>query len=134
MKLAGRFVVSVAAALCGTAAPAQSPQTHRFTPTAFYTTYSFAHPPALRIRPGDRVVTKTIDAAGTDWNNKPVSPGGNPQTGPFYVEGAEPEDMLVVTIEKIDPNRATGYSKSLLRRMPRRRRPFPRAPIATRSA
>jgi acetamidase/formamidase len=92
----------------------QTQQTYRFTPTAFYTTYSFAHPPALRIRPGDRVITKTIDAAGTDWNNKPVSPGGNPQTGPFFVEGAEPEDMLVVTIEKIDPNRATGYSGSLL--------------------
>src|SRR6476619_342082 len=103
-------IVTAAAASLGS----QSPQTHRFTPTQFYTTYSFAHPPALRIRPGDRVTTKTIDAAGVDWNNKSVSPGGNPQTGPFYVEGAEPEDMLVVTIEKIEPNRATGYSGSLL--------------------
>jgi len=58
--------------LCLTTA-VQSQQTYRFTPTAFYTTYSFAHPPALRIRPGDRVITKTIDAAGTDWNNKTVS-------------------------------------------------------------
>ena len=100
--------------LCGTSATSQSPETHRFTPTQFYTTYSFAHPPALRIKPGDRVITQTIDAAGTDWNDKSVSPGGNPQTGPFYVEGAEPDDMLVVTIEKIEPNRATGYSGSLL--------------------
>ena len=115
MRRAGVFVViCVAAALCSPTATSQAPQTHQFTPTTFYTTYSFAHPPALRINPGDRVITKTIDAAGTDWNNKAVSPGGNPQTGPFYIEGAEPEDMLVVTIEKIEPNRATGYSGSLL--------------------
>ena len=104
----------LAAVLFPVAAASQPPQTHRFTPTAFYTTYSFAHPPALRIRPGDRVTTKTIDAAGVDWDNKSVSPGGNPQTGPFYIEGAEPEDMLVVTIQRIEPNRATGYSGSLL--------------------
>jgi len=107
-------VASTAVALCCATAQSQSTQTHRFTPTTFYTTYSFAHPPALRIKAGDRVITKTIDAAGTDWNDKAVSPGGNPQTGPFYVEGAEPEDMLVVTIEKIEPNRGTGYSGSLL--------------------
>ena len=106
--------IGVAAALRCTTATSQAPQTHQFIPTTFYTTYSFAHPPALRIKPGDRVITKTIDAAGTDWNNRVVSPGGNPQTGPFYIEGAEPEDMLVVTIEKIEPNRATGYSGSLL--------------------
>jgi len=115
MKLAaGAVVAGITAALCATTATPQTPQTHRFIPATFYTTYSFAHPPALRIRPGDRVITKTIDAAGTDWDNKSVSPGGNPQTGPFYIEGAEPEDMLVVTIEKIETNRATGYSGSLL--------------------
>jgi len=115
VRLLRVFVVgSVVAALCGTNATSQSPATHRFTPTTFYTTYSFAHPTALRVKPGDRVITKTIDAAGTDWTDKSVSPGGNPQTGPFYIEGAEPEDMLVVTIEKIEPNRATGYSGSLL--------------------
>ena len=115
MKFAGGAVVAcITALLCATSATSQTSQTHRFTPTTFYTTYSFAHPPALRLKPGDRVVTKTIDAAGTDWNDKAVSPGGNPQTGPFYIEGAEPDDMLVVTIEKIEPNRATGYSGSLL--------------------
>jgi len=76
-------------------------ETHRFTPTMFYNTWSASHPPALRIRPGDRVITKTIDAAGVDWNGKTVGIGPNPQTGPFFVEGAEPGDMLVVTLEKI---------------------------------
>ncbi len=93
----------------------QSPQTHRFTPTQFYATYSFAHPPALRIAPGDRVITKTIDASGADWDGKAVFSGGaNPETGPFFIEGAEPGDMLSVTFHRIETNRATGYSASLL--------------------
>src|SRR5258705_13548523 len=83
MKLSGILAACVVAWLCGTTATSQAPETYRFTPTAFYTTYSFAHPPALRIRPGDRVITKTIAAAGTDWNNNPLSPGGNAQTPPF---------------------------------------------------
>ena len=89
-------------------------ETHRFTPQTFYNTYSAAHPPALRIRPGDRVSTKTVDASGVDWNGKAVAAGGNPETGPFYVEGAEPDDTLVVTFERIEPNRATAFSGSLL--------------------
>ena len=44
--------------------PVVRAETHQFIPSVFYTTYSFAHPPALRIKPGDRVVTKTIDAGG----------------------------------------------------------------------
>ena len=83
-------------------------------PTVFYNTFSGAHAPALRIKPGDHVITKTIDAGGVDWNGKPVASGPNPQTGPFYVEGAEPGDMLVVTFDKIETNRATAYSSSLL--------------------
>jgi amidase len=88
--------------------------THRFMPEKFYNTYSFAHPPVLRIKPGDRVVTRTIDAAGTDLDGKSVASGPNPQTGPFFIEGAEPGDMLVVSIEKIETNRAMAYSSSLL--------------------
>ncbi len=88
--------------------------THQFIPTVFYNTYSFAHPPALRIKPGDRVVTKTIDAGGVDWNGKTVGSGPNPQTGPFYIDGAEPGDMIVVTIEKLETNRASAYASSLL--------------------
>jgi len=88
------FALSVA--LAAAASTLVRAETHRFTPTTYYTTYSFAHPPALRIKPGDRVVTTTIDASGADRNGKTVSPGPNPQIGPFYVEGAEPGDLLVV--------------------------------------
>src|SRR6187551_617024 len=88
-----RALAIVAAAV--SVAAAQTPATHRFVPERFYNTFSFAHQPALRIKPGDRVVTKTIDASGTDWNGKQVAQGPNPQTGPFFVEGAQPGDMLV---------------------------------------
>ena len=97
-----------------TTGPRLAADTHRFTPQQFYNTYSFAHPPALRIKPGDRVITKTIDAAGVDCERQGRRAGPNPQTGPFYVEGAEPGDLLVVTFEKIETNRATAYSSSLL--------------------
>ncbi len=60
------------------------------------------------------MITKTVDAGGVDWNGNQVTPGGNPQTGPFYVEGAEPGDMLVVAIDKLETNRTTANSQSLL--------------------
>src|SRR5262245_56416680 len=116
MRMTRSVLVATLIAGFGMSAGAQPPQgtTHQLVPERFYNTFSFAHPPALRIRPGDRVVTKTIDAAGVDWNDKSVATGPNPQTGPFFVEGAEPGDMLVVRIERLETNRATGYSSSLL--------------------
>src|SRR5436305_5422594 len=93
---------------------ALSAETVRYVPDTFYNTYSAAHPPAIHVKPGDRVVTKTIDAAGVDWNGKAVGIGPNPQTGPFFVDGAEAGDVLVVRFEKIETNRAMAYSASLL--------------------
>jgi acetamidase/formamidase len=93
---------------------AQAPASRTFTPDRFYNTFSFAHPPAMHIVPGERIITKTIDASGTDWNGKQVAQGPNPQTGPFFVDGAEPGDMLVVTFNKMETNRATAYSNSAL--------------------
>jgi len=89
-------------------------QVHQFQATRYYNTFSFAHPPALHVRPGDRVVTRTIDAGGTDELGNRIADGPNPQIGPFYVEGAEPGDVLVVRLERIVPNRATAWSSSLL--------------------
>ena len=89
-------------------------ETHRFVPTTFHNTFSFAHAPVLRIKPGDRVITVTIDAGGMDSNDRRVASGPNPQTGPFYVEGAEPGDMVIVTLNRIEPNRGTARSATLL--------------------
>jgi acetamidase/formamidase len=107
-------IVTVALAVSMLHSALATAETHRFIPQKFYNTYSFAHPPALRIKPGDRVITKTIDAGGVDWDGKSVGSGPNPQTGPFYVEGAEPGDVLVITIDKLETNRAMAYSQSLL--------------------
>ena len=42
---------------------------------------------------------------------KVIPPGhDNPQTGPFYVEGAEPGDTLAIHINKLDPARDHGIS------------------------
>src|SRR5438876_7135837 len=110
MKIAPALISLGLAAACARA----SAETHQFVPSQFYNTYSAAHPPALRIKSGDRVVTKTIDASGTDWNGKMVGSGPNPETGPFYVEDAEPGDMLAVTFDKIETNRVMAYASSLL--------------------
>ena len=103
----------VAVVSLGIAAPIEA-DTLRFVPQNFYNTYSAAHPPALHVKPGDRVVTKTIDAAGVDWEGKSVARGPNPQTGPFFIDGAEPGDLLVIRFERLETNRASAYSGSLL--------------------
>ena len=89
-------------------------ETHRFEPSQYHNTFSFAHEPVLSIKPGDRVVTKTIDARGFDADNEQVGERPNPQTGPFFVEGAEPGDVLVVRFEKLEPSRPTAWSSSVL--------------------
>lgn len=93
---------------------AMSAETHHFEPTGYHNTFSFAHQPVLRIKPGDTVVTKTIDARGFDAQNDKVGERPNPQTGPFFIEGAEPGDVLVVRFDKIEPSRATAWSSSVL--------------------
>jgi acetamidase/formamidase len=107
------LISGVALAALVASATAQA-ETHRFTPKAYYNTFSFAHPPALRIKPGDRVITTTVDSGGRDATDKQVTSGPNPQTGPFFVEGAEPGDTLVVTLNRIAPNRTAARSGSLL--------------------
>jgi acetamidase/formamidase len=89
-------------------------EAHTFVPKTFYNTFSCTHPPALRINSGDRVITTTVDDMGAGADGKTVAQGPNPQTGPFYIEDAEPGDLIVVTIEKIAPNRSTGLSTSIL--------------------
>ena len=60
------------------------------------------------------MVTTTVDAFGKDAGDRQVTPIGNPQTGPFYVEGAEPGDTLIVHLDRISPSRAIGYSSSVV--------------------
>jgi hypothetical protein len=66
------------------------PQRHEFTPTVFYRQFSPSNKPVLTIAPGDTVHTTTVDAGGTDEKGAVRVLGGNPETGPFYVDGAAP--------------------------------------------
>jgi acetamidase/formamidase len=84
---------------------------HTFTPTHYHTAIG-SHPPVLTIASGDTVSTTTIDAGGKDRNGDAVSEGGNPQTGPFYIEGAKPGDALAVTFDHLMPNRAWGHTST----------------------
>jgi amidase len=83
--------------------------THDFEPTRFHVTIG-SHEPALRVASGDTVRTWCVDAAGQDHRVERITDGGNPQTGPFFVEGAEPGDTLVVHLDRIRPNRERGLS------------------------
>ena len=87
--------------------------THHFAPTHYHTAIG-SHEPVLHIADGDTVITTTVDAGGHDDQNRQVTPGGNPQTGPFYVDGAEPDDALAVHLDHLYPNRDVGYSGTVL--------------------
>jgi acetamidase/formamidase len=73
-----------------------------------------SHAPVLRIADGDTVVTTTVDARGADSSGEQITPPGNPMTGPFYIEGAQPGDTLVVKLEKLTPNRPHGWTRKVV--------------------
>lgn len=81
------------------------PKRIEFKPAAYYRKFSHKIPPAHRISPGDTLVSETVDAGGFDKTGMRVGPSGNPQTGPFYVEGAMPGDVLAVTLTRVSLNR-----------------------------
>jgi len=88
--------------------PARStapPQRHEFVPTVFYRQYSAANPPVLHVNPGDTIHTTTVDAGGQDEKGVTRVAGGNPETGPFYIETAMPGDTLVVHLVHLKLNR-----------------------------
>jgi len=87
-----------------------SPQTHTFEPVKFHRVFSGAIEPAMRIRPGDTVRTWAVDAGGRDAKGVVRSLGGNPETGPFYVEGALPGDTIAVKFNRIRLNRDSAGS------------------------
>src|SRR5262245_40643226 len=86
---------------------------HFFQPTHYYNTLG-SHEPVLRVADGDVIETTTVDARGQDSSGARITPPGNPMTGPFYVEGAEPGDTLVVRLDRITPNRSMGWSGALV--------------------
>ena len=77
-------------------------------------------PPVRRVRPGSVLELWTEDAFGgrvrgpDDLVSRVVEfPYVNPQTGPFYVEGAEPGDTLAIHFVSIEPSRDWAASTTI---------------------
>lgn len=75
-------------------------------------------PPVMRCEPGDEVVLETRDAldlqigpdsTAEDVGNVNLNPV-HPLTGPVYVEGAEPGDILVAEILEVAPHSNFGFT------------------------
>jgi acetamidase/formamidase len=129
------FVVGAVALAAGAAAQSGSPRTHRLeaTPdTVAYGYYWSEAKPALRIASGDIIDVDTLltnNPAGLERMGLPPEkvqaslrrivaevtgdrrgPGGHILTGPVYVEGAMPGDVLEVKILSIDLPLDYGYN------------------------
>lgn len=127
--------VSLLAFLTAAAVHARSPQVHRLETTAATIVYGYywsEAPPALRIASGDVIDVDTLltntpeglAKAGVPDDRIQTSlkeivsqvtgdrrgPGGHILTGPVYVEGAEPGDVLEVKIQPIDLAIDYGYN------------------------
>jgi acetamidase/formamidase len=111
--------VILAALFFQTAAAAPgAPPVLRYVPAPSELVYTFGGAkPARRIPPGTRIVSWTEDCfdgavkTTADMPSKVMPPGhDNPQTGPFFVEGAEPGDTLAIRILKLEPARPWAIS------------------------
>ena len=87
--------------------PAPAPSPIRFEPTAGVPSFGVREP-VLRVKPGAIVESRTFSRAG-DYYERPGGawPG---EVGPFHIEGATPDDTLVVRILKLRLNRDTAVS------------------------
>jgi len=80
-------------------------ETHKFTATEGHQTYAVREP-VLRVKQGDIIETNTLFSGFFTQEDGPW-PG---EVGPIYIEGATPNDTLVVKILKLRPNASTGRS------------------------
>ena len=126
---------STLVSLAGTSALAHPPQTHRLeaTPaTVAYGYYWADAPPVLRIDSGDIIdvdtlltntptglakagvpddkIQASLKAIVSEVTGERRGPGGHILTGPVYIEGAEPGDVLEVKILSIDLALDYGYN------------------------
>lgn len=94
--------------VCFVAASGAFAETREVVADRYYNTFSHTNPVVLRINSGDIVVTKTLDSGGMDDHGQVRATGGNPLTGPFYIENAEPGDAILVHLRKVRLNRNWG--------------------------
>jgi amidase len=85
-------------------------------PGSYHYAFSRYVEPIAHVNPGDTVAIYTQDAfesqltRETDKPSAILGPYLNPQTGPIYIEGAEPGDTLAVHIIAIEPTRDWAVS------------------------
>jgi len=92
-----------------------------YTPARDQYVYTFGGaPPVMRVKPGTALRLGSDDAFGgvlrrpDDLSSEKVDLRFvNPQTGPFYVEGAEPGDTLVLHLVDLEPARDWGASAAI---------------------
>jgi amidase len=109
-----RSILVLVSVLAG-CVPAAAQHVVRYTPKEGDLKYVFGvAAPVATVRPGDVIDTNTFDCFGNAIQ-KPGDTlakvkGDNPLTGPFFVEGAEPGDTLVVKILEltVDSNQGVG--------------------------
>jgi acetamidase/formamidase len=93
-------------------------RTVEVVPTDYSYVFNPYRGPIARVKQGERVAIHTDDAFESRITKKGDLPSRalatakflNPQTGPIYVEGAEPGDTLAVRIESIEPTRDFAVS------------------------
>lgn len=85
--------------------PPATPTVHQFKPTVYAKYYTAKAEPVLHMAAGDSIQTTSLDAGGHDQTGQRRWRGGNPVTGPFYIEGALPGDTLVIRLKRIRLNR-----------------------------
>lgn len=81
-----------------------------FKPETFSNSFSANISPVLRINSGDTIFTETIDASGHDRLGARRQKGGNPLTGPFYINRSTAGDILKITLNKISLNRSDAFT------------------------
>jgi acetamidase/formamidase len=94
----------------GVSLSAQPPKHLEFSPTNFSHVFSAKPEPVLRIHAGDTVHTETVDAMGNDQKGVHRTRGGNPLTGPFFVESAMPGDVLAIRLVEVSLNRDYAFT------------------------
>jgi acetamidase/formamidase len=119
-KKIARQLLLGAAVVSATAAQAQGPKVHRLKATPENVQWGWLdpkEPPKLTIESGERVSIETVMHAkdqlqkGTTMEKivelRKANPGGGPHsiTGPIYVKGAMPGDVLEIRIRKIVPKK-----------------------------
>ena len=92
------------------ARPTSSPTRQTAHPTEFFRVVSTTPRPLAHLWSGDTVHTETVDAGGIDSSGKRRSAGGNPLTGPFYIENSLPGDVLVIHLLRVRTNRTSAVS------------------------